>query len=210
MSVFHDVRLPLSLALGASGGPERRTEIVTLASGLEVRNSPWAGSRRRYDISGAVRSLDDVHSLLSFFEARRGALHAFRFRDFLDHKSTYPSLAVTPTDQPLGVGDGEKADFQLLKAYGDEAGAYQRAITKPIAASVRVAVDGQELIDGYSVNLLTGIVHFQAPPALGAALTAGYEFDVPVRFETSRIEASLEAHKAGRIGQVALIEVFDA
>lgn len=108
MSAFHEVSLPFAFALGATGGPERRVDIVTLGSGREARNTPWAHGRRRYDIGGAVRTLDELHELIAFFEARRGKLHGFRFRDPFDHKSCAPSAALAPADQAIGTGDGAK------------------------------------------------------------------------------------------------------
>lgn len=104
MSAFHEVSMPLPFALGASGGPERRVDIVALGSGAEARNTPWAHGRRRYDIGGAVRTLDEMHELIAFFEARRGKLHGFRFRDPFDHKSCAPSQSVSALDQTLGEG----------------------------------------------------------------------------------------------------------
>lgn len=205
MSAFHDVSLPLPFALGASGGPERRVDIVTLGSGREARNTPWAHGRRRYDIGGAVRTLDELHALIAFFEARRGKLHGFRFRDPFDFKSCTPSAAIAPTDQAIGEGDGATAAFQLVKAYGD----YARPITKPAASSVRLAVDGEELAaESFSVDGTTGLVTLDAAPAGGAVITAGFLFDTPVRFDIDRLDLSLDCFGAGRALAVPLIEVL--
>lgn len=199
---FHDVRLPARLAFGSTGGVERRTEVVTLASGFERRSTPWAHGRRRYLIGAGLRSLDDAAALVAFFEARRGRLYGFRFRDFADFKSSAPSGLVSPVDQPLGVGDGETTTFALTKAYGDLA----RPITRPVAESVRLAADG-EPVTAFTVDATTGLVTFDDPPTDGAALTAGFEFDVPVRFDTDRIDVTLESFEAGRIVAVPLIEL---
>ena len=141
MSAFHEIRFPFALALGASGGPQRRTEITTLVSGREARNTPHADSRRRWDAGPGLKSLDDVDTLLAFFEARRGALHGFRFRDPLDNRSCKPSQAPQPTDQVLGTGDGGTTQFQLVKRYVSGGESWTRMTTKPVDGSVRVAVD---------------------------------------------------------------------
>ncbi|MGE0741064.1 MAG: TIGR02217 family protein [Hyphomonadaceae bacterium] len=207
MSAFHEVMLPLPFALGASGGPERRVDIVALGSGREARNTPWAHGRRRYDIGGAVRTLDELHELIAFFEARRGKLHGFRFRDPFDFKSCAPSAAPAPTDQTLGEGDGETTAFQLVKAYG--APAVSRDIAKPVAGSVRVAIDGDELAPGdFSVDNATGVVTFLSPPAEGAALSAGFLFDTPVRFDIDRLDLSMEGFGAGRALSLPLAEIL--
>ncbi|MFZ4606033.1 MAG: phage distal tail protein, Rcc01695 family [Caulobacter sp.] len=199
---FHEVRLPARLAFGSTGGVERRTEVVTLASGFERRSTPWAHGRRRYLIGAGVRSLDDAAALVAFFEGRRGRLHGFRFRDFADFKSCPPSGSVSPTDQPLGVGDGAATSFALTKAYADLA----RPIAKPVVGTVRVAVDGIETGD-FSVDAATGRVTFAAAPESGALLTAGFEFDTPVRFDTDRIDVTLESFDAGRVVAAPLIEL---
>jgi len=203
MTTFHDVLLPLPFALGASGGPERRVDIVTLGSGREARNTPWAHGRRRYDIGGAARTLDDLHALIAFYEARRGKLHGFRFRDPFDYKSCAPSATPAPGDQAIGVGDGETTAFALVKSYGD----YLRLIAKPAAGSVRVAVDGDEIDSGdFSVD--AGVVSLLTPPAEGAAITAGFLFDTPVRFDIDRLDLSLDGFGAGRALAVPLIEIL--
>ena len=202
MTAFHETRLPARLAFGSTGGVERRTEVVTLASGFERRSSPWAGGRRRYLIGAGVRSLDDAAVLVAFFEARRGRLHGFRFKDFADFKSCAPSATTAATDQAIGTGDGAETAFQLVKAYGDLA----RTIVKPVAGTVKVAVAGV-VTTAFTVDTATGIVTFDAAPAAAAAVTAGFEFDTPVRFDADRIDVTLEGFDAGRVVAVPLVEV---
>jgi uncharacterized protein (TIGR02217 family) len=209
VSAFHEVLLPLPFALGTSGGPERRVDIVALGSGAEARNTPWAHGRRRYDIGGAVRTLDELHELIAFFEARRGKLHGFRFRDPFDFKSCAPSLAVSATDQVLGEGDGEAVTFQLVKAYGAGDATYVRPIAKPVEGSVLVAIDGEALApDAFSVNATTGIVVLDDAPSEGAVVSAGFRFDTPVRFDLDRLDLALDGFGAGCAVTVPLVEII--
>lgn len=211
MPDFHEVRFPLDVARGARGGPERQTQIVTLASGREVRNSRWAHSRRRYDAGLGIRNLDALAAVVSFFEERRGRLHGFRWRDQLDWKSCAPSQEPAATDQIIGVGDGIAAIFQLRKVYGAGASSYSREITKPCDGTVRIALDGVELAGStFSCDLSTGQVTIAAgsiPPS-AAVLTAGFTFDVPVRFDTDAIEVDLSAFAAGEIPRVPVVEII--
>ena len=207
---FHEVRFPLRLSLSMSGGPVRRTDIVNLSNGREQRNARHAGSRRAYDAGSGIRSVADLYAVLDFFEARSGSLNGFRFRDPVDWKSCPPGHAPDPLDQQLGLGDGMTAMFQLAKTYGDAAGHWRREIAKPVAGTVRVAVAGVAVPpERYSVDAATGRLSF-APghgPQAGAAVTAGFEFDVPVRFDTDRIDINLQAFDAGRIPSIPLIEI---
>ncbi len=208
MNSFHEVSLPLPFALGASGGPERRVDVVALGSGAEARNTPWAHGRRRYDIGGAVRTLDELHTLIAFFEARRGKLHGFRFRDPFDCKSCAPSGAVTPFDQPIGVGDGAEISFQLIKTYGEGDGAYVRPIAKPVGASVRVSIDGDEIgSDAFVVGATTGVITLDSAPGVSAIVAAGFIFETPVRFDLDRLDLSLDGFGAGRALAVPLVEI---
>ena len=206
---FHEVRYPVGLSIGSSGGPERRTEIVTLVNGFEERNSPWAHSRRRYDAGAGMRSLDDFAALIAFFEARRGQVHGFRWKDWADYKTCLPSQSVSAMDQEIGVGDGVTTVFQLRKTYTSGGSAYTRDLVKPVAGSVKVAVAGvvQTLPAEFTVEEARGIVTLNLPPALGAVVTAGCEFDVPVRFDTDRISASIASFQAGEVPAVPVIEV---
>lgn len=206
---FHEARFPAALSAGSSGGPERRTEIVTLSNGFEERNSPWAQSRRRYDAGLGVRSLDDLAEVIAFFEARHGQLHAFRWKDWTDFKSCRPSAQPAATDQVLGTGDDAATLFDLRKAYVSGGQTYWRPIAKPVAGTVTVAVDGVALAAGagFGVDLAAGQVQLSAAPTTGAVVTAGFEFDVPVRFDTDRIVTSLSGFAAGEIPSIPVVEV---
>ncbi|KGF67443.1 glycoside hydrolase family 24 [Hoeflea sp. BAL378] len=207
---FHEIRFPLRLSLGASGGPGRRTDIVALSNGGETRNARWTDARRRYDAGTGLRGLEDLYELTAFFEARRGQLYGFRFRDPVDHASAPPGQAVSAMDQPIGTGDGATTLFALIKTYADAGGATVRRIEKPADGSVVVAVGGVALDPGdFSVDSATGLVTILPGhvPAPGAVVTAGFEFDIPVRFDTDRIEISLAAFKAGAAPSVPLVEI---
>lgn len=207
---FHEVRLPLRLSLGASGGPGRRTDIVALSNGRETRNARWADARRRYDVGTGLRGLDDLYRLIEFFEARCGQLYGFRFRDPVDNRSGAHGQAPTAIDQLIGEGDGVTTLFELTKTYSDPGGATTRRIEKPAEGSVLVAVDGARLAPGdFSVDTAAGLITIApgAVPAPGAQVTAGFEFDIPVRFDTDRIEISLAAFKAGSVPSVPLVEI---
>ena len=205
---FHEVRFPLDVALRGSGGPVRLTEVVTLASGGEHRNGRWADSRRRYDAGFGIRTLDALHAVLGFFEERRGRLYGFRYHDRVDHRSGPPTRATGPADQWLGTGDGATRAFALAKTYGTGPLPYRRAIAKPVAGSVRVAVAGVERpAAAFACDPATGLVTFADPPQAGASVTAGYEFDVPVRFDADDLTIDLAAFTAGEIPRVPLIEI---
>jgi len=210
MTDFHNIRFPLSLGFGASGGPSRRIDITQLASGAEHRNAAHANSRRRYNAGAGVKSVDELYDLIEFFEARFGQLHSFRFRDPVDYKSSKPDEDISPTNQTIGTGDGETQSFHLIKTYSDTAGEYKRRITKPVLETVKIALNGTEIpASEFSVDELKGVVIFTVPPPPEASVTAGFEFDVPVRFDTEHLDVSLEAFGAGQAINIPLIEVLD-
>jgi uncharacterized protein (TIGR02217 family) len=224
---FHPVRFPLDVALAARGGPERRTDVVTLASGREQRNSRWHHSRRRYNAGYGVKSRADMAAVLAFFEERRGRLHGFLWRDGLDYSSGGP--VPGPADQAIGTGDGATTQYALTKRYGADFDPYLRPISRPVAGSVRVALDGEELtggwtvengvvsfaeppevevMSGWSVDVTTGGIAFASAPADGAAVTAGFLFDVPVRFDTDRLDVELSSFDAAEAPSIPLVEIL--
>jgi uncharacterized protein (TIGR02217 family) len=210
-AAFHEALFPLDIALKSAGGPERKTDIVVLGSGREERNARWANSRRRYDAGYGVKTLAALSTVVAFFEERRGRLYGFRWRDRLDQSSAAPRVATTPLDQVIGTGNGTTASFQLVKSYGTVYAPYLRSIAKPVPDTVRIAVGGTEVAEGtaFSCDTTTGIVTFLAGhlPAAGAAVTAGFQFDVPVRFDTDYLEVDLSAFAAGAIPKIPLVEI---
>lgn len=206
---FHEVRFPTSLSFGSLGGPERRTDVVTLANGYEERNTPWAHSRRRYDAGLGMRSLEDLETLIAFFEARRGQLHGFRWKDWADYKSASAGSEIGFQDQDIAVGGGTETSFPLIKTYRSGSHSYVRPISKPVQGSARIGVAGTEMQVGvdYALDETTGLIDFVSPPAPGVSITAGFEFDVPVRFDTDRIQTSLASFQAGEVPSVPVVEV---
>ena len=206
---FHEVRFPANLSFGSVGGPERLTEIVTLANGFEERNSPWADSRRRYDAGLGMRSLADIDALIAFFEARRGRLFGFRWKDWSDYRSSGSLEEPGFEDQVLGSGDGVRTAFQLRKTYRSGDVTYTRTIRKPVLGTVRAGLQGDVQTEGvdFDVDPVTGIITFVAAPPPDATVTAGFEFDVPVRFDTDSIQTSAASFKAGDIPNVPVVEV---
>jgi uncharacterized protein (TIGR02217 family) len=204
--MFHEIRFPTTIAFHSHGGPERKTEIVTLGSGFEERNAVWAHGRRRYDIGYGLKTLDDIHAVIAFFEARLGRLYGFRFRDFTDYKSVSPTAPITPRDQVLATGDGTAKRFQLIKTYNSGPSSYQRPIVKPVAGTLRIAVAGVEQ-SGFTLDAATGLVTLATAPSAGAAVTAGFEFDVPVRFDSDKLTVNLANFQAGEIPSITLVEI---
>jgi uncharacterized protein (TIGR02217 family) len=204
VQAFDDVDFPLALGREASVTPAFSTAIVTTAAGVERRNADWADARLRFDAGPGVRSEADIAALIGFFRARRGAARAFRFRDPFDCSSG--GSIPMPTDQAIGLGDGIATSFALVKRYGEGPDAQVRPITRPAIGSVRVAVNGQERLAGWTL-MVGGIVAFDVAPAAGAAVTAGYLFDVPTRFATDTLEVSRATFLAGEVPSVPLIEV---
>ncbi|MEZ5726361.1 MAG: DUF2460 domain-containing protein [Paracoccaceae bacterium] len=204
---FHEVRFPENISRGARGGPERRTQIVELASGDEERNASWANSRRRYDVSYGIRRADDLAAVVAFFEARNGRLYGFRFKDWADHRSCLPSQAPSPTDQQIGTGDGVATAFQLAKRYTSGGQSWTRTISKPVAGTVQIALNGVSQGSGWSVDHKTGLISFDTAPSTGIAITAGYEFDVPVRFDSDVLDVTLDIERLGSITSIPLLEI---
>ena len=192
---FHDVRFPVRVAFGASGGPERSNEIVALSNGGEQRNARRAHARRRWDAGTGVRSLDDLREVVAFFEARRGSLTAFRFADPLDDR----------LDEVVARGDGTTRAFALAKTYGDGADAYRRPITLPRPGTVEIEVDGASIVA--AVDHETGRFELAEAPATGAIVHACCRFDVPVRFDCEHLVVSIAAHEAGEVPTIPLVEV---
>ena len=202
VDAFEDVRFPIGLGREVSAEPAFSTAIVTTASGAEQRNSEWADARLTFDAGPGVRGEEDVHDLLVFFRARRGAAVGFRLEDPFDNSSNGMTGAPGPGDVAIGVGDGARTDFDLIKLYGDQA----RRITRPVVGTVRVAMDGDERLSGWTLAD-KGVIAFDEAPEEGAEVSAGFRFDVPVRFAEDRLTLNRATFLAGEMASVPMIEI---
>ena len=206
MQPFDDIDFPIAIGRTASAEPGFSTAIVTSASGVEQRNADWAQGRMKFDAGPGVRSAGDIQALVGFFRARRGAARGFRFRDPFDDSSSGMTGTPGSADVALGAGDGVRTRFALVKRYGADDEAEARRITRPVAGSVRVGVGGSERLTGWTLEA-GGVVAFVAAPAAGAAVTAGFRFDVPVRFAEDQLQVSLASVAAGEAPSVPLVEL---
>ncbi|UWR21037.1 DUF2460 domain-containing protein [Sulfitobacter sp. S190] len=206
---FHEVLFPPNLSFGALGGPQRRVDVVPLSNGYEERNTPWAHSRRVYDAGLGLRSLDDLENVIGFYEARYGQMYGFRWKDWADYKSARPSREVTSEDQQIATGDGVTTEFQLIKTYRSGVHSYARPIEKPVAGSVVISVEQDQLSESvdFEVDTTRGLIRFNHAPDPDTRVYAGYEFDVPVRFDSDRIQASVASFQAGQVPDIPVIEV---
>jgi len=204
---FDEVELPLRVGFGSKGGPNFSTEIVVIDSGYERRNQNWAQARRVYDVRARVRSTADAAALLNFFHARAGRARGFRVRDWSDYSSAADNLSAPAFgDQAIATGDGATEIFQLVKNYASGGVTHIRTIAKPVAGGIVIGVNGTALTTGWSVDTTTGLVTFATPPASGAQITAGYLFDVPVRFDADYLPLTAENYVACQ-AEIPLVEV---
>ena len=205
VEAFEDVRFPVAIGREASVEPAFSTQVVTTAGGAEHRTSDWADARLRFDAGPGVRGEAELGELIAFFRARRGAAVAFRFEDPFDHSSNGMIGVPGAADQLLGVGDGVRTAFQLVKHYDGQ----ERRVTRPVAGSVRVSVNGAERVSGWTLGAL-GVLQFAEAPAVGAEVRAGFRFDVPVRFAEDRLSVNRATFAAGEVASVPLIEVRES
>jgi len=198
---FHDTRLPVEVERGAIGGPGFKTTVISLSSGFEKRNIDWANSRGAWDIGYGIQKKSDFEQVIAFFYTRQGRAHSFRFKDWSDFEIL--------TAQSIGTGDGANTTFQVFKRYTNGVTTFDRTLTKLVSGTVRVFLDTVEktITADFTVNLLTGIVTMNAAPGAGVDVTVITEFDVPVRFDTDKLDVNSSTFDAGAIPQIPIVEV---
>ncbi len=195
---FHEIRFPDDIAYGASGGPEFATTIVTMASGFEQRNINWQAARGRWDVASGLKNQTQLDTLLAFFRGRKGRAHGFRFKDWSDFRAT---------GQLIGTGDGTNKTFQLVKNYTSGAGSESRIIKKPVSGTAKIYLNGVQLTSGWSISSSTGIVTINTAPGNGVPVTADFEFDVPVRFDTDRMAVTIEFFNLHQWSGIPIVEI---
>lgn len=203
---FDEVRFPDSIAQGSSSGPSFKTNIADSASGSEGRTSVWSKGRLTFDIAYGIHKAVELAQVIAFFRACAGKARGFRFKDYSDYTSASDGVSSPAfTDQLIGEGTGSTNTFQLTKTYSSGDAAYTRNITKPVSGTVTVGIDGTQTTS-FTVDTTTGIVTLSSYPSSGALITAGFEFDVPVRFKDDNLSISLQHIKSGS-ASIELTEV---
>ena len=149
-------------------------------------------------MASGLKNQQQLDELIAFFRGRKGRACGFRFKDWTDYKAT---------GQLLGTGNGAQTQFQLVKRYPSGSVIEVRTVAKPVAGTVRIYKDGVEQLSGWSVNITTGLVTFTTAPAAGVEITADFEFDVPVRFDTDHMAVTIETYKLHRWQQIPVVEL---
>jgi uncharacterized protein (TIGR02217 family) len=195
---FAETRFPADISYGSAGGPEFSTDVIVTQSGHEQRNSNWVMARARYNVAYGVKSKEQLAELITFFRARKGQAEGFRYKDWTDFEAV---------GQLLGTGNGSNRDFPLIKTYANGGTTRTRFITKPVAGTVKIYLNSVLQTSGVTVNMEIGVVTLVTAPASGVNVQADFEFDVPVRFATDRLSASLDTYGSYSVKDVPLVEV---
>ena len=159
--VIKEIRFPVDLSYGSTGGPGYSTAISATKSGYETSIIEWSQARHKYQATYGPRTQAQLEQVLALFHAVRGRGYGFRFKDWSDFRSSAKEIDPSATDQVIGTGDGVALTFQLVKIYNYSGETYARTIKKPVAGTTLVSI--QNVTDPrWTVSTVTGIVTFSA------------------------------------------------
>jgi uncharacterized protein (TIGR02217 family) len=200
---FDETRLPIEVERGAQGGPGFLTTVTVLNSGREKRNSLWSVDRGEWDVGFGINTREEALKVRNFFMARLGKARGFRFRDWSNYK--------TEGSQQMGVAespDSGDTTFQIQYTYQDESGfTYTKNIYKPVAEGFQVYLDGVAQLSGWNIDTTTGIITFADPPDYGVDITWTGTFDLPVRFDTDRLDIVVENKEVLITPSIPIVEL---
>ena len=204
---FHNVRLNEDIEKGAQGGPGFKTTVLELSSGFEKRNIDWERARGTWDLSYGLDKKTNLEVVLAFFYARQGRAHSFRFKDWTDFQigTTTPEVP-----QAIGIGDAVEDRFQIVRRYVSGATTFSREVTRLVAGTTRVFLDGVEQFTGFTVDDDTGVLDFTAAPGGGVVVGIVCEFDVPVRFDADQLDLRAVREEIFSVPVVLVVEVREA
>jgi uncharacterized protein (TIGR02217 family) len=208
-SFIETPRFPDNLSYGSQGGPQYLTGVAVLQSGHEQRRAVWSTPRHSYNASFAVKTRDDINQIREYFHSMQGRFNGFRFKDWNDFTSASDGIgAHAQADQTIGIGDAILVAFQLRKNYTSGTETLQRTINKPVTGGILVEVDGVLQADpgDYTYDSTTGLVTFGVAPASPLVVKAGFEFDVPVRFDIDQLSVSADTFDI-RSADIPIIEL---
>lgn len=196
---FDETRLPEDVERGAQGGPEFKTTVLTLTSGYEKRNIDWSSTRGSWDVSYGIQSLDDLRDVIAFFYARQGRARGFRFKDWSDY--------AIASKQGIGIGNGTNPTFQIYKRYSSGGIDYDRILKKIVNGSLVVWLDNVIQVSGFAIDYNTGIITFTPAPTAAVVVSVTCEYDVPVRFDTDKLNINMDLFNVGQLPSIPLVEL---
>jgi uncharacterized protein (TIGR02217 family) len=184
MSFLESPRFPGCPSFGFTANPQYSVTISQSASGRERRNRNWSRPLNQYSVTVGPRLEDEIQELLEFWHAMGGPECGFRFKDYSDFKSSRVNENISATDQVLVFSADSPGGYQLRKTYQFGSRQLVRPILKPVTGTVLLADNGVVKTAGadYVVDYTTGLIEISFTPV--GQITAGFEFDVPVRFDS--------------------------
>jgi len=218
---FHELSFPVNPTVGSDGGPGFDTAVMVMDSGQERRIQRRTQAQHWFNAAFHIRSLADISLIRDHYLRVSGVSDGFRYSDSGDMDSTTLGRtwgddsppAITNIDQVLTPsGDGSLTTFQLIKTYGSGTATYVRTIKKPVAGTTVVAIDGVNQASGWTIDTTTGVITFSVAPAIGEVVSAGYQFDVPVRFGEQVdqvLRTVIESFGHGSVPAIPMIELMD-
>jgi uncharacterized protein (TIGR02217 family) len=197
--------------------PRTKTSIQVTAGGNERRNQEWEHPLHTFILPEAIaRQGNVINDLKKHWLITAGPYYSFPWRDPLDkasidHVPNEPDadIVIAMTDQAIATADGIADSFQLIKTYSRGGQDYQRTIHLPVLSTVLVAVNGVlESASNYTVSRPGGVIQFNTPPNGADVITAGFLFDVEVRFESDdAFEGIVRTWQAAGFSDITLVEV---
>ena len=184
---FLEILFPTDINFSSVGGPGFSTDIFIGSGGVESSNQNWTRPVERWNVVYGAKPQDDLKTLLQFFMVCQGKAHGFRFKNYVDFE------VVTPI--PIGTGTGALTTFQLSKRYTFGGQNYDRKISKPVSGTTTIYLNGVLQGSGWTIDITTGIVTFSVAPGAGVVVSAAFQFDVPMRFDTDVIAITLSTYK---------------
>lgn len=197
MNSFIETRYPLPQGVGSGGGPGFLTFVGMGHSAFERRIRDWDQVKARYNLSTGLRDNSDIATLRAIFLACRGRAIGFRYKDLADFQAT---------DSPIGTGDGSNKIFKLKKRYTIGGNTYDRRCYKTVTGTITTKVNGVPNA-AFTVDHTTGTLTYTSAPANGHAVTASFQFDVPVRFDTDELSLVPEDWDQGSVSELPVVEL---
>lgn len=197
---FIERRFPVDISYGSSGGPEYYTEVLSTTNGNEIRSSKIYNPRMKFNITNGLKNKHQMEKIMHFFRCCKGRKMAFRYKDWCDFYGKNEQVKII-----------DRNTLQLIKTYNlDYDVVEERIITKPVENTVIIRINDKPIEDTQmKINYNTGriILLNHLIDQKDIKITADFEFDVPVRFDTDYLPVIMENYTFYSLPNIELVEV---